>query len=99
MEQGTLHDEWIIGEGATSRRTYIIYIGVDTSFVGEVFDSIEDAPVNTEAYKLDEGQVLGNILWLDDPPSKRERFDLFEVAREKMRQYDAMLDKDLEEEV
>jgi len=98
LRQGCGHDEWIIGEGAESRRIYVIYIGSDTAFIGEVFDSIDDAPLETEVYKLDEGQALGNVVWFDDPPpGERERFDLFELAREKLRVYDAMQDRDMEE--
>ena len=98
LAQGYGHDEWIIGEGAESRRMYIIYVGPDAAFLAEVFDSFDDAPPKMETYELDEGQALGNVLWLDhSPPTERERFDLFEVAREKLRAYDAMQERDLEE--
>jgi len=97
LRQGRDHDEWIIGEGAESRRMYVIYIGADAAFIGEIFDGEgPPAPIDLEQYELDEGQTLGNILWLDDPPPKRERLDLFEVAREKLRAYDMMLDRDMD---
>jgi hypothetical protein len=95
--QGRGHDEWIIGEGAESRRMYVIYVGPDAAFIGEVFDDVDDAPLDLEVYDLDEEQVLGNVVWLDDPPELKERFDLFEVAREKLRAYDSMQERDMEE--
>ncbi len=99
--QGKGHDEWMIGEGIESRRMYVIHIGdfagTDAWFIGEIFDSIEDAPFDCEIYKLDEGQVLGNVKWLYPTPSERVRFDLFEIAREKLRDYDIRQERDLEE--
>lgn len=97
-DQGQGHDEWIVGEGASSGRTYLIYIGLDAAFIGEVFDSPADAPAELEKYDLDDGQVLGNILWLDSdgPPTRRERENLFELAREKLREYDSYQEFDLE---
>ncbi|MFA5266291.1 MAG: hypothetical protein WC378_20905 [Opitutaceae bacterium] len=97
LRQGCGHDEWIIGEGAESRRMYVIYLGRDTAFIGEVFDDEADVPPDLCRYDLDEGQVLANVVWLDELPSPREQADLFEIAREKLRAYDAMQDRDMEE--
>ena len=95
--QGSGHDAWIIGEGAESRRMYIIHWGLDAAFIAEVFDDLDDAPIETEAYKLDDGQFLGNVIWLSKPPAERMRLDLFEIAREQLRAYDAMQERDLED--
>lgn len=98
LTQGRGHDEWIIGEGATSRRMYVIYVGLDTAFIGEIFDDAADAPPDCESYPFDEGQTLGNVVWLDEPPENPEdRETLFELAREKLREYDAMQERDLDE--
>lgn len=89
---GCDHDDWIMGEGATSGRTYLVYIGPDAAFVGEIFDAEAEAPQEQPRWPLDDGQVLGNVLWLEDPPAGGELAALMVRAREQVRIYDAVLD-------
>lgn len=82
------HDEWLIAENPTCDRTYIVYQGTDAAFIAEVFDAGE-APPGYESAPLDEGQILSNVLWLDDQPeSAKERQRLYSRAREALRMYD-----------
>lgn len=91
---GGLHDEWFIAEGLTGRQ-YIIYVGSDTAFVGEIFSSRHEAPRELEGAALDEGCWLANILWLDDEPAADERTALYQRARVALREYDLRKDAEL----
>jgi hypothetical protein len=92
---GGRHDQWLVCEGSTSRRTYLVYLcpAGSESFVAELFDE-GGAPPDFEAWPADDGQALSNILWLDgaEPPPRSRRKELFAEARRQLRLYDAQLD-------
>lgn len=84
-----LHDDWLIAENVTCDRTYIVYHGADAAFIAEVFDSEAEAPAGHEHAPLDEGQVLSNVVWLDEKPQNvKECHRLYSRAREALRMYD-----------
>ncbi len=93
---GSLHESWIVGEGTSSRRTYLLYLcpGGSESFLAEVFDADD----GVDGWPLDEGQRLGNVLWIDgEVPADDRLHSLFSEARRQLRLYDAIGDQDMEE--
>lgn len=86
-------DEWLIGEGPLSGRTYLAYFGVATAFVVEVFEDAASCPPDARWCDADEGQVLGNLLWLDSDsvPDAEEEAALAAEAVRQLRIYDARI--------
>lgn len=86
--------EWLIGETPEQGRTFIVHLcpGGAWSFAGEVFDEESDAPGGLESYRLDGGQVLSNLTWLEDRPPDADRAALMKEARRQLRMYDQGLD-------
>lgn len=85
------HPTWLVAEDTRSDRTFLVYIGTDCAFVGEVFDDPADCYETAVVAVLDEGQVLGNVLWLDEPPEPERQAVLWVEARRQLRVYDKRL--------
>lgn len=84
---GGNHPEWLIAEDATSDRTFATYLGHDCAFVAEIFEDRDEAGEGYVA-PLDEGQALGNVLWLDEPPPAERQAALWLECRRVLRVYD-----------
>lgn len=88
---------WIVGEDAASRDEFVVYIGPDAAWVGRRFGSAaeaREAGALGELIGLDLGEVVGDVVWLEDPPEHHERARLYERTREALRGYDALADAD-----
>lgn len=84
------HPLWLQAEDTRSARSFLLYLGSDCAFLAELLDD-ESAPKVDPALlvaKLDEGQWLGNVLWLDDPPPVERQIALWLEARRELRVYD-----------
>lgn len=88
---------WIVGEDSANRDEFVVYIGPEAAWVGRRFGSAaeaREAGALGELVALDLGEVVGDVVWLEDPPDHHHRARLYERTREALRVYDALADVD-----
>lgn len=88
---GSDHPHWLVAEDARSDRAFVLYLGTDCAFLAEIFDDADECRETAVLTRLDDGQVLGNVLWLDEPPEPERQAALWLEARRALRVYDKRL--------
>lgn len=92
---------WLFAESSDARRWFAVHFCPSGawSFVGELFDDESLAPPAMERYRMTEGQVLSNILWLDgEAPPMPERKALMAECRDRVAAYDAGCEDEFDSE-
>ncbi len=85
------HPKWLQCESIADARSFLLYIDTDCMFLAEIFDDAAECRETAVVATLDEGQVLGNVLWLDEPPPPERQAVLWVDARRELRIYDKRL--------
>ena len=90
-DMGGDHPQWLECEDTRSERSFVLYLGHDCAFLAEIFDDPSQCTETAVVARLDDGQVLGNVLWLDEAPPAERQAALWAEARRELRVYDKRL--------